>query len=104
MIVSDEIIEAKAGFLSSRPLDLRDVEDQPITSSLPDPSRFTAYATGEIEINSEMREITIPQTVDKNENDQFSVSTAIKSAGTFKLYVLEGTTGIQTSFKNLPLR
>jgi len=103
MIDSGEI-ETTAGFLSSHPLDLRDVKNQPITASLlPDPDCFTTFATGEIDVNGEMREITISSYVFKTSNDEFRVATTITSMGTFQLHVLEGTSGIQTSFKNSPI-
>ena len=65
-------IETTAGFLSSRPLDLRDVKDQPITAMmLPDPDRLTAYVIGEVEIHGEMRgERSLPSEAFKHPQGQ----------------------------------
>jgi len=101
---SSDDLAYNAGEQISFPLELRDDRNNAIITPFPDPNRFTVTAVGEVlQVNGEMREITIPQQVVSNENNDFSVAATIISAGNFTLHVKEGTTGIQNSFANSPI-
>jgi len=100
-VTSPPTLSAVAGELIELPLELRDSWNQPITSSFPDPKRFTVFAVGEIDVNGVMREVTFPQSVVVNENDEFFVHTSVTSAGSFKLHVKEGSGGmVENSLSN----
>ena len=100
--IPDELI-ALAGESIELQLTLRDVRNSPITSSLPDPNRFTCFAVGEVDVGGQVIEVTFPQEVTRNEADSFFTSATLKTTGTFELHIREGTTGIQTSFQNSPI-
>jgi len=49
-----------AGELIKFPLELRDDRNKAISTSYPDPNRFTVFATSSVEVNGEMRELRFP--------------------------------------------
>jgi len=50
-----------------------------------------------------MIDVTFPQTVTSNENNEFFATASITTSGTFQLHLKEGTNGIQNSFLNSPI-
>jgi len=102
-IESASEITVTAGETLSLPLDLRDSKNGEITSSFPEPSRFTTYATGEVDVGGVTVPVTFPQEVSTNENNEFFATASITSPRKFELHVKEGTSGIQNSFSNSPI-
>jgi len=104
--IVDEATEFVAGLRILLPLDLRDDNNNAIiTGDLPDPSRFSCYAVGEITTESgERLEITSEQKVVSNDENGLSAEISITTSGTFSLHVKEGSGGmVKNSFKNSPL-